>query len=52
MDADANQIKSAAEKQQINFRYDNEKVYIALDETVTSTDLNDIVSIFAEAKGI
>lgn len=50
VDADANQIKSAAEKLQINFRYDNGKVYIALDETVTSTDLNDIVSIFSEAK--
>ncbi len=50
VDADANQIKSAAEKLQINFRYDNGKVYIALDETVTSKDLNDIVSIFSEVK--
>jgi len=51
VEADGNQIKTVAEKHQINFRYDNGKVYIALDETVTGKDLNDIINVFAVAKG-
>jgi glycine dehydrogenase len=50
--ADSTQIKPIAEKRQINFRYHEGHVYIAIDETVEAKDLNDIISVFAEAKGL
>lgn len=41
-------IKSIAEKKQINFRYfDDGSIGIALDETVSEKDLNEIVSVFS-----
>ncbi|MDZ4759232.1 MAG: aminomethyl-transferring glycine dehydrogenase [Bacteroidota bacterium] len=52
VEGDANEIKTLAEKHNINFRYDFGKIYIALDETVTEKDLNDIVSVFALAKNV
>ncbi|ULQ57332.1 aminomethyl-transferring glycine dehydrogenase [Flavihumibacter rivuli] len=46
------QLKELAEAQQMNFRYfDNGHVGISLDETTTQTDILDIVSVFAAAKG-
>jgi glycine dehydrogenase len=46
-------IRQIAESRQINFRYiDNNSVGISLDESTLPGDVLDIVSIFAEAKGI
>ena len=48
--ADANHIKLIAEANNLNFYYpDAETVSIALNETVNLDDLNNILSIFAEA---
>ncbi len=50
--ADAPKVKAVAEKNEVNFFYiDNEKIAIALNETTSLADLNQIVSIFAEALG-
>ena len=50
--ADAVKVKAAAEKNEVNFFYvDNETISIALNETTSLADLNQIVSIFAEALG-
>jgi glycine dehydrogenase len=49
---DSKKIRSLAEKKEINFRYINDNLLsISLDQTVEQNDLNDIVSIFAEAAG-
>lgn len=45
------QIRKLAEKAQINFRYDNGFIGISLDETVLTSDLEQIISIFAVAAG-
>lgn len=46
------QVEAIALKNEINFRYINENsISIALDQTVGIDDLNDIVSVFAEALG-
>ncbi len=46
------QIEKEALSKSINFRYINEtSLSIALNETVDEEDLNDIISIFASAKG-
>jgi len=45
-------IRSAALKQEINLFYTEGSVQVSLDETVTIADLNDIVGVFAEAKGV
>lgn len=46
-------IKSLADQKKINFNYFTKCcISISLDETVTINDLNDILEIFAEAKGI
>jgi len=50
--ADAVKVKAVAEKNEVNFFYvDNETISIALNETTSLADLNQIVSIFAEALG-
>ena len=50
--ADAQKIKPIAEQKEINFYYiDGQTISISLNETVSIADLNDIVSIFAEANG-
>lgn len=49
---DCSKIKSIAEKAEINFRYiTNQSLSIALDQTVSNEDLNNIISVFAEAAG-
>ena len=50
--ADAAKVKAVAEKNEINFFYvDSETISIALNETTSLTDLNQIVAVFAEALG-
>jgi glycine dehydrogenase len=50
--ADAAKVKAVAEKNKMNFFYvDNETISIALNETTSLTDLNQIVAVFAEALG-
>ena len=50
--ADAAKVKAVAEKNEVNFFYvDNETISISLNETTSLADLNQIVSIFAEALG-
>ena len=47
--ANAIKVKELAEKQEINFYYiDDNTVSISLNETISLTDINDIISIFAE----
>jgi len=45
--ADPKTIKVAAEKSGINFRYEKDTVIVALDQTVSPLDLEDIVQVFA-----
>ncbi|WP_290702140.1 aminomethyl-transferring glycine dehydrogenase [Lacinutrix sp.] len=50
--ANASTIKSLAEKQKINFYYPNEEtITISINETTKLSDVNEIISIFAEALG-
>ncbi|WP_159800496.1 aminomethyl-transferring glycine dehydrogenase [Flavobacterium sp. MK4S-17] len=50
--ADAVKVKTIAEQKEINFYYiDNNTVSIALNETASLQDINDIVAVFAEAEG-
>ena len=50
--ADTTKVKAVAEKNEVNFFYvDNETISISLNETTSLSDLNQIVSIFAEALG-
>ena len=50
--ADAEKVKAVAEKNEVNFFYvDNETISIALNETTSLADLNQIVAVFAEALG-
>ncbi|WP_044399827.1 aminomethyl-transferring glycine dehydrogenase [Lacinutrix sp. Hel_I_90] len=45
-------IKAFAEKEEVNFNYpDDETVTISVNETTTVSDVNQIISIFAEALG-
>ena len=44
-------VRAAAEAAQINFRYADGGVGIALDETVTGEDLDAIVAVFAQVTG-
>jgi glycine dehydrogenase len=47
-----NKIREAANAMSINFNYlSNGMVSIALDETTTADDVNDIISVFAKATG-
>lgn len=50
--ADAAKVKAIAEKQEVNFFYiDGETIAIAVNETTSISDLNQIIAIFAEALG-
>ena len=50
--ADAEKIKTIAEKHKINFRYhDANHIGIALDETTSQKDVLDIIYVFAESLG-
>jgi glycine dehydrogenase len=48
--ADASKVKAVAEKHEVNFFYvDSETISISLNETTSLKDLNQIISLFAEA---
>ena len=48
--ADAKKVKAIAEKNEVNFYYvDADTISISLNETTSISDLNQIISIFAEA---
>ncbi len=50
--ADAVKVKFEAEKNEVNFHYpDTNRVTIALNETTTISDLNEIISIFENVTG-
>lgn len=50
--ANAAEVKNIAEKHQVNFYYpDADTVTIAINETTSLSDINEIVSIFAETLG-
>jgi len=46
-----NKIKGAALANGINFRYESEAIFIAIDESTTVKDLNNIISVFEHATG-
>jgi len=51
IEANAKNIKAIAEKNEVNFFYPNENtVTISINETTSISDLNTIISIFAEAE--
>ncbi|MCG8330679.1 MAG: aminomethyl-transferring glycine dehydrogenase [Chitinophagales bacterium] len=45
-------IRMAAERQEVNFYYTDGSVQISLDEATTTDELKQIISIFAEVKGV
>jgi glycine dehydrogenase len=50
--ADALKVKAIAEKSGVNFYYiDNETISISVNETILSSDINQVIAIFAEALG-
>ncbi|GEC79892.1 aminomethyl-transferring glycine dehydrogenase [Flavobacterium aquatile] len=50
--ADAQKVKAIAEKNEVNFYYvDADTISISLNETSSVSDINQIISIFAEATG-
>lgn len=50
--ADASKVKPVAEKNEVNFFYvDGETISISVNETTSIADINQILSIFAEALG-
>ncbi|WP_367773515.1 aminomethyl-transferring glycine dehydrogenase [Flavobacterium sp. WC2421] len=50
--ADAQKVKTIAEKNEVNFYYiDNETISISVNETILSSDINQVIAIFAEAVG-
>ncbi|MCK6606743.1 MAG: aminomethyl-transferring glycine dehydrogenase [Flavobacterium sp.] len=50
--ADANKVKTIAEKHEVNFFYpDAETISISFNETTSVNDINQIIAIFAEATG-
>jgi glycine dehydrogenase len=49
--ADAAAVQAAAAVRGINFRYSSQGIGVALDETVTDADAQDIADVFAEASG-
>ena len=50
--ADATKVKAAAEAKEINFYYiDNATIAISFNETTSIKDINDIISVFADATG-
>jgi glycine dehydrogenase len=50
--ANAEKVKTIALREGINFRYESSGICIALDQTASLKDVNDILRIFAEAQGI
>lgn len=48
---DTNALKKIAEEQKVNFRYEGDNVFIALDETVDYCGLDTILGIFAKLAG-
>lgn len=48
---DNTKIKNLAEVEKINFRYSDNSITIALDQTTDADDLNAIINIFAKAAG-
>lgn len=46
---DINRIKSEAERKSINFFYQENEVWISIDETTSLKDLNEILSIFSKS---
>jgi glycine dehydrogenase len=48
---DVTAVRREAERALINFRFDGQAIGIALDETVSDADVQDIVSVFARAIG-
>ncbi len=49
---DASKVKTVAEKHEVNFFYvDEQTISIAVNETTSISDLNQIITIFAEATG-
>ncbi len=53
LNADANLIKSIAERKEINFYYPDEStVCISLNETTSDEDLVEILSVFADSKSL
>jgi glycine dehydrogenase len=50
--ADTSKVKAIAEKHEVNFFYiDNETISISVNETTSISDINQIITIFAEATG-
>ena len=50
--ADASKVKTVAEKHEVNFFYvDEQTISISVNETTSISDLNQIITIFAEAIG-
>jgi glycine dehydrogenase len=49
--ADVNAVRKAADAAGINFRYSADGIGISLDETVRAGDVQDIVDVFAAARG-
>jgi glycine dehydrogenase len=50
--ADAQKVKAVAERNEVNFYYvDGETISISFNETTSIADINQIISIFAEAAG-
>ena len=49
--ADTDKIRVIAEKNETNFRYSADHIFISLDETTTQKDVLDIVYIFSESLG-
>jgi len=45
------QIRGLAEKSNINFRYGNDFIGISLDETILTSDLEQLINVFAVAAG-
>ncbi|MFM2224241.1 MAG: hypothetical protein RJA07_443 [Bacteroidota bacterium] len=48
--ASFSEVKTLAEKAKMNFRYQGEMIFIALDECTSESDLEDICKVFAKAK--
>ncbi len=44
-----NIIRRAAEAKELNFRYENNRIKISMDETTSENDMKDIINAFAEA---
>lgn len=49
--ADVEKLRVSALQKGINFRYEGKQISIALDQTVSLSDINDILSVFAQATG-